>query len=363
MNKFFKSIAHKTFGLIAMAAAMTTMTSCKEFIYDYEGDCDPHYFVKFEYTMHMERGDAFKEQVKAVELWVFDTESGDYVDHYYSTVADLAETNYLLPINVKPGNYDFVAWCGDIDNRHFKVNGSIGSKHHASCRLEKRGYEGSQATSSEDLDLLFHGKLDGAVLPDEQGTHIYTVPLIRDVNNIMLTLQHVSGEFDTEHKRITLVDRNGSLLHDNNLDESDVDILYKPWSLRTGTVDGSSSTLKFSRDGSDDTIIDDSVATDGSYGNYMTTEFSTSRLITSHNPKITIADTETGQTIFQIPLMSWIQELKSNRYASMDYQEYLDRQHNYELMVILQDDGRGGWTAVSVVINGYHVIDNGSTDL
>lgn len=361
MKQLFKSIAKKTFGLIAIAAATTAMTSCKDFIYDYEGDCDPYYFVKFEYTMHMERGDAFKEQVEAVELWVFNSEDGSYVDHYYSTVADLADTDYLLPIHVAPGKYDFVAWCGDIENRHFKVNDLIQHKEHTSCRMHKRDYENSRAVSSNNLDLLFHGKLDGAVLPDEQGRHIYTVPLIRDINNIMLTLQHVSGEFDTEHKLITMVDRNGSLLHDNRIDETDEDLLYKPWSIRTGTLDGSASFFKQTRDG-DGPIIDDSIPTDGSYGNFMNVEFSTSRLVTDHNPQITIADSETGQTVFQIPLMSWIQELKSQKYASMDPQEYLDRQHNYELMVLLQDDGRGGWMAVSVVINGYHVIDNGKTE-
>ena len=357
MNMVFKSIVKKTFGLLSMAAAMTALTSCDDFIYDYEGDCDPHYFVKFEYTMHMERGDAFKEQVNAVELWVFNADDGTFADHYYSTVADLAETDYLLPIDVAPGNYDFVAWCGDIDNRHFKINDLIESKSHSTCRLAKRVYEDLKATSSENLDLIFHGKLDNAVLPNKQGKHIYTVPLIRDVNNIGVTLQHVSGEFDTEHKRFTLVDRNGSLFHDNSIDETDEDIVYKPWSLRTGLLESSSQLLNTKAND------DDSYNSDGSYGNFMKVEFSTSRLVEGHNPLITISDSQTGKTIFQIPLMQWILELRSNKYYSMDNQEYLDRNHEYELLVLLQDDGRGGWTAVEVVINGYKVIDNGSQEL
>lgn len=356
MKNLFRSIAKKTFGFLSVAVAMTALNSCDNVIYDYEGDCDPHYFVKFEYTMHMERGDAFKEQVRAVDLWIFNSDNGKYIDHYYSTVEDLAQTNYLMPIDVAPGNYDFVAWCGDIDNRHFKVNDFIESKADATCRLEKRIYEDQGATSSDNLDLIFHGKLDHAVLPDTEGNHIYTIPLIRDVNNISVTLQHISGAFDTEHKNFTLVDKNGFLFHDNSIDETDEDIIYKPWSIRTGLLENSASDNNTKAD-------DDSFNSDGSYGNFMNVEFSTSRLTDSHNPLITISDSQTGKIVFQIPLMQWIKELKSQKYSVMENQEYLDRNHEYELMVFLQDDGRGGWTAVSVVINGYHVIDNGEQDL
>ena len=355
MKKLFKNIANNLTKLIAIAAVTVAASSCEK-IFDYEGDCDPQYFVKFEYTMHMEKGDAFKEQVQAVELWIFDNETGEYVDHIYSTVADLEPYDYLLPINVKPGNYDFVAWCGHISNRHFKVNDVINNRTHASCRLHKRGYEGSQATSDENLDLLFHGKLEDANLPDQEGTYIYTIPLIRDVNNIVLTLQHISGEFDTENITVTMADNNGTMLHDNSLDETDEHILYKPWSLRTGTLENPFDVVSRASEDGDGVTVTTS-------GNFLTVELSTARLMANHNPVISIKDEAKGNVMFQIPLTKWLLQLRSEQYTSMGDQEYLDRRNQHELMVFLQDKGDGGWTAVSIVINGWHVIDNGQQEL
>ena len=357
MNRIFSRLAKFTFKIFTVATVAMALSSCEK-ILDYEGDCDPKYFVKFEYTMHMEQGDAFKEQVKAVDLWIFDSKTGKYVDHVYSTTADLAKYDYLLPIDVKPGEYDFVAWCGDIDNRHFKVNDEIGRNEEATCRLHKRSYEGTQAISKDNLDLLFHGKLDGAVLPDEQGAHIYTIPLIRDVNNISITLQHVSGEFDTTHKRIFMADNNGFMRHDNSLDENDEIINFHPWSLVTGSLEDN----RKARAGYDDDH-DGFTDVNGGSGNYMNVELSTARLMADHNPVITIMDDENGKVMFEIPVVKWLLQLRSKQYSSMDEQEYLDRKNQHELMVLLQDDGKGGWTAISVVINGWHMIDNGDIEM
>lgn len=360
MKNIFNRFSRHFSKLIAIAAVSASFVSCDDsFIYDYEGDCDPHYFIKFEYTMHMEKGDAFKEQVEAVDLWIFNEDNGEFVDHIYTTVADMAATDYLLPIDVKPGNYNFVAWCGDIDNRHFSVSDRIDRREDATCRLSRRLYEGTQATSKEDLDLLFHGKLDGAVLPDQQGKHIYTIPLIRDVNNIELTLQHISGEFDTEHIEITMVDNNGFMFHNNLLDENDEDILYRPWSLRQGMLEDASEEARIRQRATGEDAEDGEVTT----ANFLNLELSTARLMAAHNPVITIRDTEKDEILFQIPLVKWLLQLKSKRYADMEDQEYLDRKNQHELMVFLQDDGDSGWTAVSVVINGWHIIDNGQENL
>lgn len=360
MKNLFRSIFSNVAKCMAAVAVTAAVTSCNDnsFIFDSEGDCDPHYYVRFEYTMHMEKGDAFKEQVEAVDLFIFDENTGEYVDHIYSTVADMAP-GYLLPINVKPGKYKFVAWCGDKDNRHFKINDDIRHHSHATCRLEKRSYEDKQAVSNENLDLLFHGKLENADLPDHEGSYIYTIPLTRDVNNIKITLQHVSGEFDTEHKDIKMLDQNGSLLYDNMIDTSDEHILYRPWSISTGTLENAFEGAQVKRLYD----INDEDNADGSTGNFMKIELSTSRLMADHNPVINITDSETGQTIFQIPLIKWILQLRSDRFTEMGDQEYLDRKNEHELMVFLQDDGRGGWTAVSIMINGWHIIDNGVENL
>lgn len=358
--KLFNNITNNISKLIAIAALTITATSCdSSALFDDQGDCDPKFYVKFEYKMHMEKGDAFKEQVKAVDLWLFDEETGEYKYHFYSTVADFQEINnqLLLPIDVLPGKYDFIAWCGDIDNRHFKTNDVIEHKTHTTTRLHKRRYEGQQAVSDENLDLLFHGKLDNAVLPNEEGSYIYTIPLTRDVKSINLTLQHQSGEIDTDNIEVTMLDNNGALNHDNSLDESDEFILYRPWSKRVGTLADNNIVSDLSKK-----VFGDETQQSGR-GNFMNVEFTTSRLMDNHTPNITIKRKDTGDVIFQIPVIDWIKQLRSKKYAEMSDQEYLDRKHDHDLLVLLQDDGNGGWMAVSIVINGWHMIDNGESNL
>ena len=48
-------------------------------IYDDEGDCDPHYKVKFRYDMNMKFADAFSNEVNAVTLYVVDESTGRIV--------------------------------------------------------------------------------------------------------------------------------------------------------------------------------------------------------------------------------------------------------------------------------------------
>lgn len=390
----------KLISRFVMAAALAVTFSSCEHLYDYEGDCDPQYYIKFEYDMNMEYADAFKEQVECVNLWVFEKSTGNFVKHIYTPVADLKSTNYLLPLDVDPGEYNFVAWCGDIDNRHFSHNGANVQQHsQATARLSKRGTENEtgnayfgMSTSDDDLDLLFHGKLNDAVLPtwselmaaneagnmqekfkctylwdelDQQHKVVYTVPLIRDVNNITLTIQHLAGPMNTDKKRIAMLDNNGSMLHDNSIDETDETIVYKPWSLSVGTLEGESTgsngeddwlnkTFSYSRGG----IGDPSAQHD-----FMKIELSTGRLMADHDTKISVNDIETGVNVITFPVTKWLCQLRSEKYSFMSDQEYLDRKYDHEIYVILEDDGRGGWTAVSVIINGWHVIDNGTVTI
>lgn len=374
----------KNFYGIGVACAIALMTSSCESFFDSEGNCDPQNYIKFEYTMHMEYGDAFKEQVKAVNLWIFDNTTGELADHIYTTTEELKATDYLLPIYVKPGEYNFVAWCGDIDNRHFRHNDNISHLTHTSASLFKRGKENEQdspnlgmATSDENLDLFFHGKLNNAVVPSWEDLHttdaknynfqwdelnkqykvIHTVPLVRDVNNITLTIQHKSGAMNTDFKRVTMIDNNGSMNYDNSIDESDEHIVFKPWAISVGRLDGEST-------GSDyDSETRAGVGDPSAQHDFMKVELSTGRLMADHDPKISITDIETGNTMISFPVVNWLLQLRSANYANMGDQEYLDRKNDHELYVILDDDGRGGWTAVSIVINGWHVIDDGDVIL
>ena len=77
----------------ALTAATLGLASCEKF-FDYEGDCEPHYFVSFVYDMNMLYADAFASNVSSVDLYVFDAETDRYVGHFAEAGKPLEEKNY-----------------------------------------------------------------------------------------------------------------------------------------------------------------------------------------------------------------------------------------------------------------------------
>lgn len=391
MKKLFNKIKASIFSIATIAFMALATISCNA-IYDDSADCDPHFYVRFVFDMNMEYADAFKEQVNSVELWVFDRQTKELKEHLEESGEALAKENFMVPIDVNPGDYHIVAWCNLNSNRHFKVMDGITHLEHPSVRMERRhDTKLNKPVSSDRLDELFHGIIDitapnwqqvndaihnGTPLPKQDkryGTQtvydpicywdekageykvIYTVSLIRNTNNVVLSLEHLSGEFNLEQLGIEMTDNNGTMQYDNNIDNNDEMITYLPWRTATGTLDQGDLTRGYD--------INDEENKDNRYANFVTTELSTARMTPDHAKIIRIYYKDTNQTVFQIPVTEWVSKLRSAKYQDMDLQEYLDREHDFELMVFLQDDGRGGWTAVQVVINGWHIIDNGDVDI
>lgn len=335
MKKFFTGRS-KWFGVQAlMLAATLAFSACDNQIYDDEGDCEPHYFVRFVYDMNMLYTDAFATQVNSVDLYVFDAETGKYITHFEDAGDALKSGDYKMSLdNLAPGKYEFVAWCGLANNNQdFTVPTNIAQLEDLTCTMA-RSYDEQVAYSDRNLHALYHGSLE-VDLPKTEGNHIYTVKLTKDTNNINLSLQHMADELDPERFEITVTDANGLLAYDNSLIDSQ-SIEYRPWSVRSGSVD---------------------VDNNGKPASFLQTEFSTSRLMTDHELRINIIDKEENKTIFSIPLVKWALQLRSANYANMDAQEYLDREDEYNLMVFLAGDDET-WIAKQIIINGWHVIEN-----
>ena len=329
----------------AMLAIVLCCTACGS-VFDDEGDCDPRYFVRFVYDMNMLRADAFASQVSSVDLYVFDAESGAYVTHLSDKGEALASGSYRMPLNLAPGKYDLIAWCGLADNgEDFTVAQTVAQPGDLKCMMA-RSRDEKGAYSNRNLHALFHGLLS-VELPDAEGEHVYTVKLTKDTNNINLSLNHTAGPLDPERFEVTMTDENGLMAHDNSL-LTDEQIEYRPWSLLSGSLDVTTSRA----DASDD---------DGSnQGSFLKAEISTARLMADHDCRINIVDKEQGKVVFSIPLVQWALLLRSDNHASMGDQEYLDREDEYNLMVFLTDNAgsTGGWMAMEIFINGWHIINS-----
>lgn len=331
---------------VAQAMMLTAAICCTacDSVFDDEGDCAPHYFVRFVYDMNMLYADAFATQVSSVDLYVFDAETGEYVTHIPDKGEVLASGSYRMPLDLKPGKYEFVAWCGLADNgEDFTVPQNITKPEDLTCTMA-RSHDAVGAYSSRNLHALFHGSLS-AELPDTEGEHVYTIKLTKDTNNIILSLQHTAGPLDPKRFEVTMTDTDGLMAYDNSLLADEL-IEYRPWRLDGGALDMNGETENYADD-------DDNEKKEAGY---LIAELSTARLMTNHECRINIVDKEQGKTVFSIPFVQWALMFRSANHANMDYQEYLDREDEYNLMVFLGDSNEG-WTATEIIINGWHLMN------
>lgn len=332
MQKGFKYYCKEIYDYIIAGCCLVMMvSSCGNWLFDDVADCDPVYRVKFTYDWNMSGGDAFPAQVGSVDLWVFRHGTGEFVDRFSDSGDALSGKDYALALDgLAPGEYDFIAWGGIAGSTSFTMPdpSSVKNMTDLQCFLNTTVRD-DVPTSRELLSPLFHGELYGQTLSDRYGTYTYTVCLMKDTNNINLSLQHVGGEsLDAVDFSIYMTADNGHLDYDNSVIPSR-EICYYPWSVQSGKINGADKDM-----------------------NYLQAEISTSRLMADANPILTIIDNNTQNVIYAIPIVAWAKKLRSIQHLSMDDQEYLDREHEYTIMVHLIDD-KTGWKAVSIVINGY----------
>ena len=103
------------------AAALFAAASCNSLIYDYEGDCDPHYKARFVFDMNLHWADAFPHEVNAVTLYLIDPATGDIVWQKSESGEALKTGEYMMDLDVDPGQYRLMAWCGEGVGEDFIV--------------------------------------------------------------------------------------------------------------------------------------------------------------------------------------------------------------------------------------------------
>lgn len=320
--------------LAAIIACILALYGCDSVIYDGEGDCSVNYRVKFRYDYNMKYADAFAHEVNTVTLYLLDgdgrvawqrTEQGD---------ALLAE-DYAMTVDVEPGTYSLLAWCGTADKGSFTIpETSVGTE--LTCTLNRQHATDGTAYVDKDLDRLFHGWLPDQDFSETEGTYVYTVPLVKDTNNVRVVLQHLSGEaVDKDKFTFTITDDNGSMDWDNAL-LPDEQITYYAWHTDSGEAG-----------------IDLQTGGDAAFSAAIA-ELTVSRLVKGHETRLTVTNNETGNTVFSIPLIDYALLVKGFYNRDMDDQEYLDRQDEYDMVFFLDEGDR--WVDTYIYINSWKVV-------
>lgn len=341
MNRISKYI----FGFIPLLA----LSACNDsFLYDGEGNCEKHYFVEYVFDMNMQYADAFASKVNSVSLYIFDEETGRLEAVYNESGDALKQPGYKMEIEVLPGKYELVAWCGLEGNEgHFTLPDDIEVREDAHCTMGRERDSEGNALQNNFLHPLFHGRISAEFPETESGEYTVTIPLVKDTNNINLSLQHVGGQSLTSDMfTVTMTEGNGHMAHDNTLID-DEDVIYSPWHVTDGNVDISGSRAE-----GEDTPL-----------NFFKAEISTARLLADRSPRINIVDNATGNTVYSIPIIKWALQLRSEQHSGMEAQEYLDREDEYNVMLYLDNKEDKGWIAASIFINGWRVVTHDDTGM
>lgn len=341
--KFLADIRKMALSSLGMLAVFTfLLASCDSEIYDYEGDCTPKFKVGFRYDMNMKFVDAFSTEVKSVSLYIFDS-NGKFVKSYESTVDAMAANDYLLDVDLVPGKYSLLAWCGLNDGLHSYDVPALTPG--TSTMQELKNTMKRQDAVVGEIDQLYHGLID-AVFPDEEGVHTAIVPLTKDTNRLKVILQNLSDNqsIKIDDFKVFVTAENGKMDYDNSLMADEL-LTYEPY---------------FSQVGSSEVIVNTRAGEQGTY-NLLMTEMNFARLVKGWNTpyKLHITDAD-GNNIITVSLIELFLLVKGKENQGMDDQEYLDREDDFNMTFFLYNNGSeeetGTFISAEIIINGWKVV-------
>ena len=149
-------------------------------------DCPPMvtYAVAFNYTSHAEIIDRFYDDVKKIELYVFDENSLVYTT---ATAVSPYEKNFNIPLDLPMGNYHILAWGNTLDSEPFDITPSPFVKgktslSEARLTLQKTANE----LNNTKLENLFFGEIHAEI--PLYVSRIDTIPLINNTKNVRVVL-------------------------------------------------------------------------------------------------------------------------------------------------------------------------------
>lgn len=318
------------FGVALMTAALS---SCETIYEDLEA-CPHGVSLRFIYDYNMEYANAFPKKVDCLTLLIYD-DKGNYVDTRTVTGPELGDEAYRMRLDLAPGNYRFAAYGGmacDKSSFSFVRTPAAGTKRD-DLRVAM-DEDCLTVPERKNLHGMYWGELEMATA-DMYSEGV--VEMMKNTNNIRIVLQQMNGDpVDDKDFEFRITDDNTLFAADNDLIPNGT-VTYTPWARGQAAA------------GVDEADRDVVVA-------YA--EFSTSRLMTKNSPRLTVTRKEGGASVIDIPLINYLLLLKSDLYAQMPSQEFLDRESEWSLIFFL--DKGGAWIRTYIKINDWTVRINDS---
>ena len=320
---------------------MLTFLSCtRSHIFEYEGDCEVYYDIRFKYDYNIKYADAFANEVNSLALYIFD-EDDILIEKIVTTdKEELSKEDFHIRLELPAGCYTLLAWGGLGEEESFDM---LADEEIGRTRIEElqvrmhRAYDDEgRAYSDKDLAPLFHGIMELDVV-SEPGTYKKTMSLMKNTNVVRIVLNEMSGHaMDSKNFTFEITDHNGLYDYDNTRLDDEA-ITYKPWYIEEIYADFDESSTR-------STNI-----------NTVLAELTIGRMMATESPILRVLNSQTGEQILRLPLAEYMLLIKGNYHKAMGDQEYLDRQDEYSLTLFLDE---GKWMSTQIVINGWRVVIN-----
>ncbi|MCM1349188.1 MAG: FimB/Mfa2 family fimbrial subunit [Firmicutes bacterium] len=349
-SKTIKSLLLGAIAFIAPAVAGLMFTSCSGVIYDDLDPCPEGVRLRFVFDYNLEFANAFPSQVHCLTVLVYN-EDGSYRET--RTVTDpalLADENWRMEVDLPEGKYKILAYGGlacDNSTFHFVQTPAPGTNYQdLEVALDRFVMDRPIGT---DLHPLFWGTtlekklagentdfsraIDVEVKKSTMAYDDYTVYMMRDTNSLRLVMMELNGDpVSDKDFNFEITDCNTEMAWNNSLLPS-APFTYKQW------VGGQQD-----------------IGTSASTGNpwlVAFAEFSFGRIVTSNEPRLHVTRSSDGSDVIDLPLIKLLELQKPERFAKMSLQEFLDRQHLWNLTFIL--DQHWNWIQVEVKVDNWTV--------
>lgn len=339
-------------GVMALA-----LCGCHNPIFEYEGDCEVTYNLRFVYDKNLDWADAFPTLLNKVELFAFD-DQGLFVKEYSLTSPEVFTQGYTMQLDLQPGDYTLVA-LGALEtgltlDQGFEIpelKPGESTLEDLTCSVRTKSNDQYPVYSDACLPFMYQGNLSVSLPDTRDGSdYFYTMYLTKDTNHIRAIIQKAGGNV-TKDEFVLRIAAEDKKIGWNNALLGNTMVTYLPWDIwNTEAIPATSATRQ---------------------GPYMGigADFMTGRLTDTmaDDTWLYIDNSKTKETIFRIPLIQY--ELMGKSYYENVYgkpmsdEEFLDRLSEYTLTFFLDENMRLQYTILEilswrVVINNYDIEDN-----
>lgn len=285
-------------------------------IYDNMREC--HVALQFKYDYNMTGIDRFALECNKVELFLFDS-TGKL--RYANTVSgsELSRPGFSMEVPLSTGSYTAVAWVGrDSSYELSGIEPGVSTKDDLILKL----LCGEGSVRKEALEPLWYG--DKVISFDGRADKTETISLVRNSNTVNLSLLDSSTgrRMRAEEFAMEITASNGSYDADNNPYSNEI-ITYKPFSTSTQGEYPFKATMK------------------------------TLRLIKGKNVRLSVK--QDGASVLPTEDIDLIEYVLKTKPESMNEQEYLDREHIWNIELYCDND----FIAVMIKVNGWTVWTQG----